>query len=65
MTREEIIKLMDWHASIARDGRDGLLARVERAIRAAEAAEREACAQLCEGLGQHEIAAAIRARSNA
>jgi ribosomal protein S18 acetylase RimI-like enzyme len=44
MTRDEIIKLMDWHPSIARDGLDGLLARVEWVVRKAEKDEREATA---------------------
>lgn len=45
MTRDEIIDMMDWHPSIARDGSGGLLARVERIVRAAEEAERVACVQ--------------------
>jgi hypothetical protein len=48
MTRDDIIKLMNWHPSIVNDGPNSLLSKVERAIRAAEAAEREACAQVCE-----------------
>jgi hypothetical protein len=45
MKRDEIIKLMDWHPSIVNDGPNSLLAKVERAIRAAEEAEREACSK--------------------
>jgi hypothetical protein len=73
MTRDEIIKLMDWHPSIARDGLDGLLARVERVARAAyergRLAENEACAEVCEDFESDSdpdagavLACAIRAR---
>ena len=61
MNRDDIIKLMGWPAYIAREGTDGLLARVERAIRAAEQAERKACVQEirevreCVWDGLHEV----------
>jgi hypothetical protein len=70
MTRDEIIRGMDWPAfpgSIPDD--DDLLCRIESIVRSAEAAERKACAKLAESLPmQQEIdvrdqcAAAIRAR---
>lgn len=41
MTRDDIVRLMDWHPVAAMDDLpDSLLARVETVVRAAEAAER-------------------------
>lgn len=50
MTREEIIEMLNWHPSHARThgGSEGLLSRIERVVAVAVAAEREACAKLCE-----------------
>ena len=48
MTRDEIILLMEWHPSFDRNQTDGLLARIEKIAQAASAAEREACAKVCE-----------------
>jgi hypothetical protein len=74
MTRDEIIRLMEWHPSFDHNQTDGLLARIERVAQAAAAAEREACAKVCEDdpsrawdwLGEirpgGHYAAAIRAR---
>jgi hypothetical protein len=39
---------MEWHPSFDRNQTDGLLARIERVAKAAAAAEREACAKVCE-----------------
>jgi predicted GTPase len=43
MTRDEIIKLMDWHPSAKHTDTDGLLARVKKVAQAAAAKERLAC----------------------
>ena len=75
MTREEICNILDWFYAHADHSSDGLLARIEKAINIAVAAEREACAKVCEeradnawSIGEAKfagsIAAAIRARSN-
>jgi hypothetical protein len=40
MTRDDIIRLMEWHPSFDRNQTDGLLARIERVAQAAAAAER-------------------------
>jgi len=67
ITRDEIISEMGWSAiadCISKD--DDLLIRIENIVRLAEAAEREACAELCEqwdASNPHTLAAAIRARS--
>jgi hypothetical protein len=69
MTRDDIIRLMEWHPSFDRNQTDGLLARIERVAQAAAAAEREACAKVADEADKYnrhisrEIAAAIRARS--
>lgn len=47
MTRDDIIKRMGWTAAAER-GMPDVLDRIERIVRAAEAAEREACARVCE-----------------
>ena len=73
MTRDDIINFMNWHPSIVDDAPGSLLSKVERIVRAAEQAEREACAQVCdrfvvlthqheEQIGPGSCAAAIRAR---
>ena len=48
MTRDDIIRLMDWHPSAKHTDTDGLLARIKKVAEAAAAAEREACAKMCE-----------------
>ena len=48
LTRDDIIRMMDWHPSFDRNQTDGLLARIERVAKAAADAEREACAKVCE-----------------
>ena len=77
MTRDEIIKLMEWHPSIPPDGPGSLLERVMRVVRKAEKDEREACAKVCEQADEagegpdcwdwhsKDYAAAIRARGQA
>lgn len=52
MTRDEIIEAMDWHAPSTETGPDSLLARVERVIARAVVEEREACAKVCDELGE-------------
>jgi hypothetical protein len=78
MTRDDIIRLMEWHPSFDRNQTDGLLARIEKVAQAAAAAEREACARLCEDASKPRegemhsdaqwaglvLSAAIRARGN-
>lgn len=78
ITRDEIISEMGWSAiadCISKD--DGLIIRIENIVRLAEAAEREACAKVCDfevarlhaideprpALAAGICAAAIRARS--
>ena len=70
MTRDEIIKAMDWHPSVCQ-GPQSLLVRIERVVAQAEAQEREACANEADywiGFDKTasqacaEIATAIRAR---
>jgi hypothetical protein len=65
MTRDDIIRLMEWHPSFDRNQTDGLLARIERVAQAAAAAEREACLELAKKYGDHWTVDAIRARGNA
>ena len=48
MTRDDIIRLMDWHPSAKHTDTDGLLARIKKVAEAAAAAEREACAKVCD-----------------
>jgi hypothetical protein len=67
MTRDEILQRMGW-APTAKVGLYDLLDRIERIIRAAEQAEREECAALCERfanrmMSAEECADAIRAGS--
>jgi hypothetical protein len=71
MTRDDIIRLMDWHPSAKHTDTDGLLARIEKVAEAAAAAEREACAKVAEKMLRHYTQAvtgvpeAIRARGQA
>lgn len=65
LTRDDIIRMMDWHPSFDRNQTDGLLARIERVAKAAADAEREACARLVErddSMRWSGAADAIRAR---
>ena len=68
MSRDEIIRALDWHTPTVEAGPQSLLRRIESLVAQAEAAEREACAQLVtnmvdNGFGVSErIVAAIRAR---
>ena len=48
MTRDQIIKAMDWHPAVAEAGPQSLLARVERVVQQAVAEQREADAKLCD-----------------
>ena len=68
MTREEIIRGMNWLPS-SEQTMSEIIDRIERIVRAAERAEREACAKVCEevgaiadGLTPKDCADAIRAR---
>jgi hypothetical protein len=61
MTRDEIIERMNWLPSLAKET-DSLIGKIERIVRAAEQAEREACAQHFERMKGTNVAAAIRAR---
>jgi len=69
MTQEDIIRMMGWYPSFDRNQTDELLVRIERVAQAAAVAEREACADICDGIIYHDgkeadrCAAAIRARS--
>jgi len=69
MTQEDIIRMMGWYPSYDRNQTDELLVRIERVAQAAAVAEREACADICDGIIYHDgkeadrCAAAIRARS--
>lgn len=47
MTRDDIIKALDWHAPTVEAGPQSLLRRIESLVAQAEAAEREACAKVC------------------
>ena len=62
MTRDEIIRALDWHAPTVEAGPQSLLRRIESLVAQAEAAEREACAKQLDALGNDHCAAAIRAR---
>ena len=67
MTRDEIIRLMDWHPSAKHTDTDGLLARIKKVAEAAAAAERERACRIVTGLcisdnNAREIREAIRAR---
>ncbi len=71
MTRDEIVKGMGWPALANHipDAAEDVVCRIERIVRAAEQAEREACAKACDEyagpFNAHRIgecAAAIRAR---
>jgi len=68
MTRDEITKGMGWPALANHipDAADDLICRIESIVRSAAAAEREACAKVCEDMkedcGKHAYAFAIRAR---
>jgi hypothetical protein len=69
MTRDEIIERMGWTAK-AKHGMSDILDRIERIVRAAEQAEREAACRIVTGLcisdnNAREICEAIRARSKA
>lgn len=78
MTRDDIIKALDW-CPVRHAGPQSLLVRIERVVAQAEAQEREACARVCEqaARGYEErgmdmayaasewIEAAIRARNQA
>jgi len=61
MTRDEIIERMNWLPSLAKET-DSLIGKIERIVRAAEQAEREACAKRLEAVGCDHCAANIRAR---
>ena len=64
MTRDEIIKALDWHPSVCQ-GPQSLLVRIERVVAQAEDRVRRRCARIadahasCEGIAQ-AIAAEIR-----
>jgi hypothetical protein len=58
LSRDDIIRLMEWHPSFDRNQTDGLLARIEKVAQAAAAAEREACAKLVEPDDEHRRHAA-------
>lgn len=73
MNREDIIKALDWHPAFCERHEGSLLDRIEKIVRKAEAAEREACAKVCDSHALAEsvpgaptwseaCAAAIRAR---
>ena len=69
MTRDEIIRALDWHAPTVEAGPQSLLRRIESLVAQAEAAEREACAKVCEDkwvytASPSEMVEYIRARSN-
>lgn len=63
MTRDDIIKALDWSPRFVERDENSLLARVERVMAQAVAAEREACAKACEDLRdlREEARAALRA----
>ena len=67
LTKQEILKILDWDTSLTLDGSSGLLARITKVAREAERQEREACADIaasyasCEGIAQR-IEQEIRAR---
>ena len=48
MTRDDIIKALEWSPRLVERDENSLLARVERVVAQAVAAEREACAKVCE-----------------
>ncbi len=67
MNRDEITKGMGWPALANHipDAADDLICRIESLVRSAAAAEREACAKVCDDIGgadAWDCAAAIRAR---
>lgn len=76
MTRDDILSMAQeagWEMPLAWDESDGFLQRLERFAAIFAAAEREACAKVCEDLrdlqiyadkqeAQNDCAAAIRAR---
>lgn len=72
MTKDEINKLMGWLPCHTDNSPDSLVMRVRHLVAKAVAAEREACAKLCDELQDEdgydawstECAAAIRARGN-
>ena len=70
MTRKEIISRLGWlNLRNIDDSPDSILYRIEKLVSDAEAAEREACAKLCDEFGDewmcdsHELSKLIRARS--
>ena len=65
MSRDDIIRALDWHTPTVEAGPQSLLRRIESLVAQAEAAEREACAKQLDALGNDHCAAAIRARSKA
>lgn len=72
MNLDDIIRMAQqagWEMPLTWDESDGFLQRLERFAALVRAAEREACAKVCEPQDQHDdpltawkIAAAIRAR---
>jgi hypothetical protein len=46
MSRDEIIKALDWHAPSVESGSQSLLRRVEKLVAMAEAAERDRTSRL-------------------
>ena len=48
MSRDDIIEILEWHPSHVEHGKSGLLSRIERVVAVAVAAEREACAKVCD-----------------
>lgn len=63
MTRDEIIRALDWHPPTVEMGPQSLLRRIESLVAQAEAAEREACARVAElSQDKHWCASTIRAR---
>jgi len=65
MTRDEIIERMNWDPALVKEG-DSLISKIERIVRAAEQAEREAIERMCREADKSthpaDLADAIRAR---
>ena len=50
MSRDDIIKALDWHPAQAETGPQSLLVRIERVVNQAEAQERERCCKIVYGM---------------
>ena len=67
LTKQEILKILDWDKTPTLDDSSGLLARITKVAREAERQEREACREIaaqyssCEGIAQ-KIEQEIRGR---